>query len=60
MRESYWRTHMTDDEADALLDVERTQQALKRNIEESTRLIGQAEDAIQRYRETRERHPASD
>lgn len=51
---------MTDDEADALRDVESTQQALKRNIEESTRLIGQAEDAIRRYRQKRERKPAGD
>ena len=60
MRQSYGRTHMTDDEADALRDVESTQQALRRNIEQSTRLIGEAEDAIQRYREKRERQPAND
>jgi hypothetical protein len=48
---------MRDDEEDALQTVEATQEALKRNIEESTRLIGRAQDAIQRYRETRDRDP---
>lgn len=45
----------------ALRDVERTQEELKRNIAESARLIGQAQDAITRFREEHgEVDPASD
>jgi len=32
-------------------DVERVQDELRRNIEESAKLIGQAQDAIRRHRE---------
>jgi hypothetical protein len=41
---------MRDDDDQALREVERTQAELKRNIEESARLIGRAQDAIRRYR----------
>jgi hypothetical protein len=46
---------MRDTQDPAFRHVEETQETLKRNIEESTRLIGQAQDAIERHRETRKR-----
>jgi hypothetical protein len=48
-------TIMRDDERDVLREVETTQEALKRNIEESARLIDQAQDAVRRFRETHDR-----
>jgi hypothetical protein len=51
-------TIMRDDERDVLREVETTQEALKRNIEESARLIDQAQDAVRRFRETRDREDA--
>lgn len=42
---------MRNDDDQALRDLERTQDELKRNIEESARLIGRAQDAIRRHRE---------
>lgn len=48
---------MQDDEDDALRDVERVQEELKRNIEESARLIDRAQAAIKRHREASEHEP---
>ena len=48
------RAHMRDEDDETLRDVERVQEELKRNIEESARLIGRAQDAIRRHRETSE------
>jgi len=42
---------MRDDEDQAMRDVERVQEELRRNIEESAKLIGKAQDAIRRHRE---------
>jgi hypothetical protein len=51
-------TAMRGTERDVLREVETTQAALKRNIEESARLIDQAQDAVRRFRETRDREDA--
>lgn len=42
---------MKNDDDHAMREVERTQEELKRNIEESARLIGRAQDAIRRVRQ---------
>lgn len=50
---------MQNNDDGTLRELEQDQQALKRNIEESARLIDQAEDAIQRFRGGRDREPAA-
>lgn len=45
---------MQDNEDEALRDVEHAQQQLKQHIADSDRLIGRAQDAIRRFRETQD------